>query len=174
MSDIRLKMSPPWITYVNELNAMFGNDREIGIVYDNARPAVTLTVENPEKAAALAYLLPELVYFGGVDLEIVIDGEMSNRAFPNKKELFDIAFENNPIYAFSHEVKDVFSNSIVYVVFKNRVVQFFNDNLSDIYGNVSTLYEDIADDLFEDCDLRGVFFCTDIEEKVGKPLGEWP
>jgi len=44
--------------------------------------------------------------------------------------------------------------------------------LNDIYGNTSTLYQDIAAEVFED--QPGIFYCTDIEGKVGKPLGEWP
>ena len=29
MSDIRLKMSPPWITYINKLEALFDGDPQI-------------------------------------------------------------------------------------------------------------------------------------------------
>ena len=87
-------------------------------------------------------------------------------------EIFDLAFENNPVYAFAKTVGGLWSYHCTYVVFKNRVVQFFNDNLNDIYGNISTLYENIAEDVF--APLNGVAYCTDIEERVGKPLGEWP
>ena len=59
-----------------------------------------------------------------------------------------------------------------YVVFENKVVQFFNDDLSDIHGNKSTLYQEIAKDIFGDCD--NIYFCTDTKEEIGKPLGEWP
>ena len=60
-----------------------------------------------------------------------------------------------------------------YVIFANKVVQYFNDSLSDAHGVCSTLYQDIARDVFgDDC---GVYFCTDLEEKsTGAPLGEWP
>ena len=43
-------------------------------------------------------------------------------------------------------------------VFAKEVVQYWNDSLSDPYGKVSTLYQDIAKDIFEDTD--GVMFCT--------------
>ena len=66
----------------------------------------------------------------------------------------------------------MFAYNTIYVVFKNRVVQFFNDNLNDIYGNISTLYQEIASDVFKE--ISGVNYCTDIEERVGAPLGEWP
>jgi len=60
------------------------------------------------------------------------------------------------------------------VVFKNCVVQFFNDNLNDAHGVISTLYQNIAAEIFEDANLPGVHYCTDVERKLGKPLGDWP
>ena len=54
-NDVRLKMSPPWITYVNELTALFKNDQAIEIRYDNDIPAVYITVNDaPDKAAAFS------------------------------------------------------------------------------------------------------------------------
>ena len=61
------------------------------------------------------------------------------------------------------------------LVFKNCVVQFFNDNLNDAHGLISTLYQEIADDVLVNIDFHGVYYCTDVEVgKLGKPLGEWP
>jgi hypothetical protein len=66
---------------------------------------------------------------------------------------------------------------LTYVVFKNRVVQFFNDNLNDPHGVISTLYQDIADEIFADMPYQahgGIAYCTDVEHNLGAPLGEWP
>ena len=64
---------------------------------------------------------------------------------------------------------------MTYVVFKNCVVQFFNDNLNDCHGLISTLYQDIAAEIFEDANLNGVYYNTDVERgALGMPLGEWP
>lgn len=142
-------------------------------------------VDNPEKAEALDRLLPIGKCFGNIFLALtIIPSNESDKPLLEKqisqKELFDIAFDRNPVYAFSKEVTGIFSNVLTYVVFKNRVVQFFNDNLNDIHGLISTLYQDIAEEIFNDPDdeveqLYNVFFNTDIEEKVvGMPLGEWP
>ena len=177
MSDVRLKISPPWITFVNEVNAMFQHDPDIRIEYDNDNVEVRLYVENSAKAAALEQLLPFEVYFGNVVLTVVVIPANENdivQAMSDMESLFNAAFDGNPVFAFTRSVQGILSNKITYVVFKNRVVQFFNDNLNDIHGNVSTLYEDIARDIFDDETIHGVFYCTDIEEKVGMPLGEWP
>ena len=176
MTDIRLKISPPWITFVNEVIAMFQHDQQINIEYDNDAVELRLYVENSEKAAALEALLPYEVCFGNVVLSVVIipanDATVSISS--DVESLFNTAFNGNPVFAFTRSVQGILSNKIIYVVFKNRVVQFFNDNLNDIHGNISTLYEEIARNIFNDEELYGVFYCTDIEEKVGKPLGEWP
>ena len=179
MDNIRLKLSPPWITYVNEITALFGNDPDIHITYYNENPQVKLFVDNDEKATALAFLLPETKEIGNITLKITIIpannfvnevdfGSLSN------KQIFDIAFNNNPVYAYSKEVVGFFSNILTYIIFKNRVVQFFNDNLNDIHGLISTLYENLAREVFEDANLNGVFFNTDIEEKVYGVPTEWP
>ena len=179
MNDVRLKLAPPWITYINKLQAMFDGDPQIAFNVDWTAPSVTIACNNGEKNAALALLLPGEKTWGNVTLPIVIDGPMANKAFTSPTELFNTVFEKNP--AFSMCVAPVedgyFYIDFCYVIFKNCVVQFFNDNLNDAHGLLSTLYQDIAAEIFEDAtyNLSSVHYCTDVEVgKLGKPLGEWP
>lgn len=173
MNEIKLKLSPPWVTYVNKLIAMFDGDPEIAVNFDARKPAVVLATNNGDKNAALHKLLPEKVKFGNVTLTISTDGPMSNLAFETNEDLFKTAFSRNPVLAYVQPV-ECLVGAFTYVVFKNTVVQFFNDNINDIHGVVSTLYQDIAAELFEDANLHGVAYCTDVERSLGKPLGEWP
>ena len=177
MTDVRFKMSPPWILYVSQINALFANDPDITVEYDNDKVEVRLYVDNNKKAAALMYLLPYEKEFGNVSLDIIIipsNNKVEKVDLTTAQDYFEAAFENNPVFAFTHVISGIFTNVLTYVVFKNRVVQFFADNLNDIHGNISTLYEELARDVFNMDVVPGVLFCTDIEEKVGKPLGEWP
>ena len=185
MSDIRLKLSPPWITYVHELEALFDPDPQIAFNTDfntEEGPSVTLAVAESagDKATAIANLLPEERYFGNIVLKINVDGKFTNRAFTTAKELFETAFEGNPVFAYAvaPAQEGYWYPNITYVVFKNCVVQFFNDNLNDCHGIVSILYEDIADDVFfefvDEYVGGNVCFNTDVEAKLGMPLGEWP
>jgi hypothetical protein len=139
---------------------------------------VVLSTNNPDKAAALVRLLPFEKHFGNVILSIGVDcPTISNLAFPTNKALFETAFSGNPAFAYVVAPAQDGYNYIdfTYVVFKNCVVQFFNDNLNDCHGLISTLYQDIAEEIFEDSDLAGVHYNTDIEVgKLGMPLGEWP
>lgn len=58
MSDVRLKLVPPWITYLNEVQALFDGDPQITCNIDWKKPAIVLAINNGDKAAAIAKLLP--------------------------------------------------------------------------------------------------------------------
>ena len=179
MTEQRLKISPPWVTYVHYLEALFDVDPQIAFNIDWEVPSVVLTTNNPDKAAALNWLLPDEKQFGNITLTIGIDCDnISNLAFTTAKELFETAFKNNPVFAYVVVPStEYWTVPFTYVVFKNHVVQFFNDNLNDPRGLMSTLYQEIASEVFADMNyplIGGVAYCTDIEEKLAHPLGEWP
>ena len=179
MLDIKTKLSPPWVLFKNEIQALFGQDPDIEIEHidDDYNHVIKLLVKDNDKASALNELLPVSKTFGNVEVEIEVcptnEKDVIASTFDwDRATLYKAAFHNNPVFAFVHVVEGIFASNFTYVVFKNRVVQFFNDNLQDVYGNISTLYQEIAKDVFYNEDR--VFFCTDIEERVGKPIGEWP
>ena len=180
-TEVRTKISPPWVTYVHKLTALFDGDPHIAFNIDWSVPSVVLSVagSDGDKAAAIAKLLPSEKEFGNITLSITVDcDKMPNRAFTSAKELFETAFNGNPCFAYCVVPgSEYWAVPFTYVVFKNCVVQFFNDNLNDPHGITSTLYQDIADDIFgwPQFLTGGVSYCTDIEVgKLGVPLGEWP
>ena len=179
MSDVRLKILPPWSIYIKKIEALFDGDPQIAcnVDYSGTAPSIVLSCNNGDKVTALQRILPEEIGFGNVKLKVEIDGIPSNIAFANKKELFETAFSGNPAFAYAvcpvEEGYNWFATT--YVVFKNCVVQFFADNLNDCHGIISCLYQDLADDLLTGEGAEGVFFNTDVERGfVGEPLGEWP
>ena len=156
--DIKLKLSTPWVIFYREVEAMFKDDPEVRVVFNEEEPEVKLYVENAEKADALIQLLPKKVDFGNVELKVTVIP--ANKLGTNKASLFEKAFKGNPAFSFitGH---NIFNKPMTYVVFKNKVVQYYTDNLGDIYGNCSTLYQEIAKDIFGK--HEGVYFCTDKE-----------
>ena len=170
----KTKLAPPWITFVNELEQLFKYDGEVHIVYDEDEQEVKVYVDSAGKAEALRVLLPEGKDFGNVGLTITV--VPANGTMPVKNDkLFDVAFKGNGAYSFSKTIQGIFTNNLTYVVFRNKVVQYWNDNLGDIYGQTSTLYQEIAKNIFGE--NEGICFCTDVEGPVkalGAPLGEWP
>ena len=88
-----------------------------------------------------------------------------------KEELFNKAFDGNGALAYTASYDNPLGH-FTYIIFGKKVVQFFNDQLDDINGNKSMLYQDIAKDVFGD--EHNVFYCTDANGNLSKPLGEWP
>ena len=163
----KLKLSPPWDTYYQELNAMFKNDPSVHVVMDDDEYTVKLYVEDSEKAESLHELLPEEVQFGSVTLKVTVVPSNSmeqGRLVLNKDHykylgsLYEAAFYGNSAFENVVTVPGVFGFTACYVIFKKEVVQYYNDNMSDINGLCSTLYENIARDIFKP-DL-GTFYCT--------------
>lgn len=178
MNDVRLKISPPWVTVINEITILFDGDPQIACSadYSGKHPSITLTCNNGDKVTALQQILPPEFDFGNIKLDVIINGVPSDRAFKTKKELFETVFAGNPAFAYAVTPGDEsWWISATYVVFKNCVVQFFNDNLDDCHGIISTLYQNIARDILIGDATGSVYFNTDVERgSLGKPLGEWP
>ena len=179
MKDVRLKILPPWTIEIRKFEALFDGDPQIACncEFGGTDPSITLACNNGDKVAALQKILPEEISFGNVKLKVTVDGIPSNRAFASKVELFDTAFKGNPAYAYAVcPAEDGYMwIGTTYVVFKNCVVQFAADNLNDCHGIISTLYQDIAEELLTGPATTGVFYNTDVERaNLGKPLGEWP
>jgi hypothetical protein len=152
-----VKLSSPWMTYFNKYKALFGDDPEINVTFDDAKKTIKLYVNGDDKAEALSKILPSEKVFGNVVIKISV--VPSNALNVSKIDVFQKAFEGNPALSYIKSVKNGLYDAS-YVVFSNKVVQFFNDELSDVNGFCSTLYQDIAKDIFED--TNGVFFCTDV------------
>ena len=161
--DEKLKLSPPWTMFYKEIKALFEEDEDITITYDEDNVELKLFVDGSKKADALAQLLPEEKTFGSVTLKIsVIPADEDTSDIMT---LFERAFEGNPAVSYTQrcDPTDIFKMS--YVVFEKKVVQFFNDDISDVNGYCSTLYKEIADRIFEG-KHDGVYFCTDIEDPL--------
>lgn len=156
-----VKLSSPWVTFYHEVDALFGGDPDVTVKYDETESGICikLYVEGQTKADAIASILPEKKTFGNVVVSLVVVPSNEGRQI----DKFRSAFEGNPALSYVRTVQSPYVPPVDFVVFRNRVVQFFNDELNDINGNMSTLYQDIAKDVFEDA---GVFFCTDTEEIV--------
>ena len=162
-----LKLLSPWVKYVKELEALFLEDPTVHVVYDEDNLIVNVYVDETEKADALNVLLPNILVFGDVNLTIgVIPANKKEKACgdpPDNATLIEHAFKGNGAFAFVQTVKGIFTNNLTYVVFKNKVVQYYTDDLGDIYGLESTVYEDIARDVF--VEREGVYYCTDLPQE---------
>lgn len=156
MSNV--KLSPPWDTFVNEVKALFNQDPEVTVKFIDDEYLLKLFVSDADKAIALEKLMVKEKVFGNVTLKVeVIPPNMDTIA---KEQLFQKAFNGNPSLSFTQSYDTPLGN-ITYIVFQKKVVQFYNDQMNDINGNKSMLFEDIASDVFGT--EHSVFYCTDAE-----------
>lgn len=157
-----LKKISPWVEYYRKLVALFKKDPDIKIIYDEGINVIKMYINGQDKYEALSQLLPSEKKFGNVTLEIELIP--CNDLKLSRTDLFRRAFSGNPV------VTDVITigqeiigstNDFNYIVFEKEVVQYYDDSLGDPHGNRSTLYQEIAKEVFGEQD--GIYFCTDKE-----------
>lgn len=166
----KLKLSPPWVVYYRKLSAFFKEDPEVRITYDEIEQEIKLYVDNAEKAVALEKLLPHEQNFGNVTLYITVV-PANKTTFDSVKvaystsssDIIQICFNNKAVVGVK-VVDGIMTNRITFVIFKKEVVQWFSDDIGDWHGICSTLYQDLAKEIFGNID--GVFFCTDNEMNI--------
>ena len=189
-----LKMSAPWTIFYKEVYELFKRDPQVNVLYNYEEPELKLWVKgNDEKAAALARFMPTTKTFGNVVLNISVVGD-DGQPVPDINcpdiEAFKKMFDGNGAVSFVKSIQTPFGDTFTYAVFVKEVVQFFSDNMFDLYGATSTLYQTIAADIFEDtlAEKGGFFFTTEANAALGyaftwlkkensylgAPLGEWP
>lgn len=185
----RLNLSSPWVLFYHEVKAMFEQDDEVNVIYDDTSldsPKLKIYVDSdyPLKALALTRLLPATKDFGGFELQITVIPSNSSRQAIRKgyhsgvcteitelhtpQEIFLAAFRNNKALSDVVGVSGIYSNPMFYVVFQRKVVQYFTDDLGDLNGVRSTLYQDIAKEIF--VHLDGVYYCTAVSADEWLPF----
>lgn len=169
----KLNLSSPWVMYYRKLSAFFKEDPEVRITYDEIEQEIKLYVYNAEKAVALENLLPSEQVFGNVTLYVAIV-PANKTTFDSVKaassinsiianEIIHICFNNKAVVDIK-VVDGIMTNRMTFVIFRKEVVQWFSDDISDYHGIHSTLYQDLAKEIFGNID--GVFFCTDNEMEL--------
>ena len=171
-------LSSPWTIFYRKVEALFKYDPLVHVVYDEQEHHLKLYVDEDEKAEALEILIPMTKEFGNVTMKISIihpnNETKTNYEFASVEEIFEAALDTNGAFSFANTVLTFTGAAITYVLFRKEVVQFFTDNLADYFGLSSTLYQDIAKDVFLCGD--NVYFCTDIKDPVMNctKQEEWP
>lgn len=159
-----LNMSSPWVEHANKLNALFDNDKEIIVSYDNDEHRVLLYVDNDVKAGAIDKIIKHEIVFGNVTLNVEVIPANSE---PSMQMLLRRAFEGNPIVSSIETLQSPLFGETNHVMFVPEVVQYYNDNLYDYHGVTTTVYESIARDVLDTAAEDNVRFNTEIRyEKV--------
>ena len=144
----QFRVSPPWITHIHYIEQIFGDDPDVTVISNEELRPVRLFVDGQDKADAIAKLIKQKVEFGNETLTIeVVPCNDKTLASTVRK-----AFAGNEAVARiidGSESPVPFYDDRVFVLFKPEVVQFFNDNLTDFYGNENTLHYLMAREVFD-------------------------
>lgn len=150
----KLTLEAPWNTYRKMINALFECDPEIevGDVETSGSESVDYVIEigakNYRKFEALQKLLPTLKDFGSVTVAIYVYNMVNKEK--NDIDVFKDLFRDNPIVSNYEKVKLPDGSERDFVCFQSQVIQFYDDDISDCYGNYNGLAEDIARAVFSD------------------------
>lgn len=169
-----VNLSAPWIEHYRKLQVMFKHDECVSVVYDAANMKCDLYVDGEDKANALLNLLKPVVEFGNIALSVIVhpSNALTEMNVPRRRlyapsyyatsrtydEIHYRAFECNTAMNSVEYAYGPGGEVFTYVIFANEVVQYFADDASDYFGLKSTLYEDIARDIF--IEEPGVYYCT--------------
>lgn len=147
-------ISPPWYTLYNKFEEMFGDDPEITLDIDQKEDGVYIIFEsrNSAKLNALDRMLKPSFNYGNVN--VFLDFRVANDSAINTYDLAIDAFSGNPMF------EDIIPRSFmpglqpdqVCVILQKKIIQFFDNNLNDFYGNLNFLPTDVAKELFVEND----------------------
>ena len=111
------KLSSQWNIYEHKLEALFEQDPDITIDYDEMKKEVKFYVEDNQKANALMQILPSEKTFSNVTLKItIIPANIDSKRF----DLYELAFRNNPIVSYTDSVPAPTGGAFNFMVFEKR------------------------------------------------------
>ncbi|MFD2682507.1 hypothetical protein [Bacillus seohaeanensis] len=152
------QLSPPQFTYFNEVKHSVGNDPFVTVLNiielpHDAGYLIPVLVRNQEKAQALATIMESQKTFGNIVVYVVViyDGQVVNPLTDTftpqeMKKLVETALKTNRYFIFAAVERFSPGTESVYPVFSKSIIQFFNDDLSDLYNN----FNEVAASVFSD------------------------
>ncbi|WP_301170138.1 hypothetical protein [Brevibacillus nitrificans] len=142
----QIRLSPPEFTYFNEIRFSIGNDPLVQVEplrqLSGGDFLITIRVQGMQKARALATLIIATKQIGNLRIQVRVVTSEGNRVQPITRALtpreiaalYQTAFRTNRLFNFA-VARATISFTAVYPVFKARVIQFFNDDISDLFNN---------------------------------------
>ena len=151
-----IKLSSPWCIYARKVETLFDGDREVKVEFNEEDKELKLFVDNGRKADAIAKLLPDEKTFGNVTIKISV--VPAN----NEEDISTViknAFNGNYNFSRLEETVNPFGDKIRYALFTPCVAQYYSDDISEYQGMTTTIYADLAKEIFSE-QAMDVYFTT--------------
>ncbi|MED4751743.1 hypothetical protein [Brevibacillus choshinensis] len=174
----QIRLSPPEATYFNEIKFSIGNDPLVRVEPLIEMPGgnfrITLHVQGTQKARALATLLVRTKQIGNLRIHVRVKTTEGNVVQPISRtlspreiaNLYRVAFRTNRLFNFAM-VRASISFTAVYPVFKAQVIQFFNDDLSDLFNNFNRVAAFVFRDVLRNTINRTPILFSTARKKMG-------
>jgi len=160
-----LRLSPPWYTLHNKINATIGLDKEFKILPLAQQGAIyfqDILAPDRAKGATLGWCLQTTYPMGNLSVVIRLKDQDGNEVTPipllgvqkadqvvsTLKSVFN---GKNPLFVDAIKIDD---NSVVLVILPS-VIQFQNDNGADFYGNFNGVASDVFKEIINKTFLGG-------------------
>lgn len=157
-----LGLQSPWVTLYNKIYFMFNNDEDLDIsnlIESDGNYSMTIASNNTTKLKAIEKILKHEFPMGNITFKINFvygENESDNITISDIKN----AFNGNTVISTIKTAMTPAQDELTFVLFNREVVQFYNDDISDFYGNYNGLAEDIAREIFNT--QFDINYCTDI------------
>ena len=149
-----VRLSPPQYTYFKFLKYSIGNDPCVDVLdieeVAGGNYLIPIHVKSLEKARALATILNLHKNYGNIN--ICIEIYYCNRVVAPIENIENInsllriikqALNTNCYFEFVKAAEVIPGYNSIFPVFKKEVIQFFNDDLSDLYANFNGVAADV-------------------------------
>lgn len=167
-----VNLSAPWVEHYRKLQELFRLDRDVNVVFDAEAMKIQVYVDNTEKAEALEKILLPEVTFGNVTVPIIVIPANNPRvtysfrylrSFSDGEDFsvegkYRAAFSTNGVVEAVVPAVGIGGQQILFILFGPFIAQYYNDDIGDLYGLHTTVFEDIARDVC--VKEAGVFYCT--------------
>jgi hypothetical protein len=158
----RLSLCTPYTELYHQILTFFQEDKSINVVQSEDEYRIKMYVEDANKAEALAAIIPTVKVIGNLVINIDVipanGATLKSSVADSGVNVFKRAFKGNPAISNYMHLEGM-GMSIDYILCAPKVVRMNNDSLKNPWGDVATLYEYIADEIF--ANHPGVFFTTD-------------
>ncbi|WP_026576220.1 hypothetical protein [Bacillus sp. UNC438CL73TsuS30] len=162
------QLSPPQYTYFNELKYSIGNDPMVQVLNliefpeDGGYLIPIIVFSSRKKARALATILNLQKELGNITVNAIVIYDKSivrpyGRTFTAEGlvDLFEEALSSNRYFKFAETKLFSPDTPSVYPVFTKSVIQFFNDDISDLYNNFNEVAAFVFRDVLRD-EINGI------------------
>lgn len=159
-------LQSPWVTTYGKIKALLVRDPDLNISKITESEGVytfNISSTNANKICALEKIIKNEFTYGNVVLKInfLVENTEEEGNTITANDLRN-AFTGNGVVSKIETVTNPVGIDQTFVLFERDVIQFYNDDISDFYGNFNGLAEDIARELFNDAGPE-INYCTDID-----------